>query len=56
MKAFEYVCVNEIDPTDWSRGKVTARDKEHAKRKIRKKLWMTGMKLKKGTLNFVHYK
>lgn len=56
MKAFEYVCVNEFDPRVWKRGKVTARDKDHATRKIHKKLRMTGMKLKKGSLNFVHYK
>jgi len=56
MKAFDYISVNEFDPNHWKRGKVTARDKDHAIRKIHKKLRMTGMKLKKGSVNFVHYK
>ena len=52
--AFEYIYYRGRDRDDWSRGKVKAKSKEDALRRINEKLYMTDFTLKKSSVKFVH--
>ena len=53
VHTFEYTCYNGCDRDDWSRGKVQALTKEDAINAINKKLWLTGMNLKRSSVKLV---
>ena len=53
LHTFEYTCYNGCDRDDWSCGKVQALTKEDAINAINKKLWLTGMNLKRSSVKLV---
>lgn len=53
VKTYEYTCYNGIDRDDWSVGKVKALTKEDAINAINKKLWLTGMNLKRSSVKVI---